>query len=77
MTAKERFILVATMSSIMVAAVTLVANWLNLGLGNDFVQQWTKAYVLAWPIATFTGFVVMPMARRFTARILTLIGSDR
>jgi hypothetical protein len=74
MSAKERFILAATMSSVMVAMVTLVATWLNLGLRQDFVLQWAKAYIIAWPIAALTGFVIMPVARRLTTRILILMG---
>ncbi|MEN3378758.1 MAG: hypothetical protein V7604_4113 [Hyphomicrobiales bacterium] len=74
MSAKERLILASTMSSVMVAMVTLVATWLNLGLRHDFVLQWAKSYVIAWPIAALTGFIVLPVARRLTTRILTLIG---
>jgi hypothetical protein len=75
MTAKERFILAASMSSVMVAMVTLIGVLLNLGLHRGFVEQWAKAYFIAWPVAALTGFAVMPMARRFTARIVTWIGS--
>jgi hypothetical protein len=69
MSAKERFILASTKSSMM---VTLVATWLNLGLRHDFLLQWAKEYVIAWPIAAPVGFIVLPMARRVTTRI-TLI----
>ena len=74
MSAKERLILASTMSSMMVAVVTLVATWLNLGPRHDFVLQWAKAYVIAWPIAALIGFTVLPMPRRLTTRILALIG---
>ena len=63
---KARFILAATMSSMMVAMVTLIVTWLNLGLRHDFILQWAKAYIIAWPVAAITGYLVMPMARRFT-----------
>ena len=68
---KARFILAATMSSMM---VTLIVTWLNLGLRHDFILQWAKAYIIAWPIAAITGYVVMPMARRFTDRVMDRIG---
>ena len=74
MSAKERFILATTMSSMMVAVVTLVATWLNLGLRHDFVLQWAKAYVIAWPVAALIGFTVLPLSRRLTTRILSLVG---
>ena len=71
---KARFILAATMSSMMVAMVTLIVTWLNLGLRHDFILQWAKAYIIAWPIAAITGYVILPMARRFTDRVVTRIG---
>jgi hypothetical protein len=69
-----RFILAATMSSMMVAMVTLIVTWLNLGLRHDFILQWAKAYIIAWPVAAITGYVVTPIARRFTDRVVTRIG---
>jgi Protein of unknown function (DUF2798) len=69
-----RFILAATMSSMMVAMVTLIVTWLNLGLRHDFILQWAKAYIIAWPVAAITGYLVMPMARSFTDRVVTRIG---
>jgi hypothetical protein len=74
MSHKERFILGATMSSMMVFMVTLLVTYLNLGFRHDFLLQWVKAYFIAWPVAATTAFVVMPMARRATDRILRLIG---
>jgi hypothetical protein len=73
MEGKARFILAATMSSMMVLMVTLLVTWLNLGFRHDFLIQWAKAYIIAWPIAAVTGYLVMPMARRFTQRVVTLI----
>jgi len=72
---KARFILAATMSSMMVAMVTLIVTWLNLGLRHDFILQWVRAYIIAWPVAAITAYVVMPMARRFTDRVMARIGS--
>lgn len=73
MEGKARLILAATMSSIMVFMVTLVVTYLNLGVPSDFVLQWAKAYIVAGPIAAGTAYLIMPMARRFTTRIVTLI----
>jgi len=70
MDAKTRLILVLMMSSVMVLMVTLIVTFLNLGLRSDFALQWVKAYLIAWPIAAVTGFVVMPSARRLTDRIV-------
>lgn len=75
MDAKTRFILVTTMTALMVFMVTLIATLLNIGLRNDFMLQWIKAYAVAWPVAAVTGFLFMPAARRITDRILIIIGS--
>ena len=73
MEGKARLILAATMSSVMVFMVTLIVPILNLGLPPDFIVQWAKAYIVAYPIAAGTAYLIMPMARRFTTRIVTLI----
>ena len=73
MDAKTRFILVTTMTSLMVCMVTLIATLLNIGMRHDFLFQWGKAFAVGWPIAAVTGFFFMPVARRITDRILTLI----
>ena len=74
MDGKARFILAAVMSSMMVFMVTLLVTYLNLGFRHDFLIQWIKAYVVAWPVAATTAYLVMPMARRLTDTILRLSG---
>ena len=71
---KARIILAATQSSMMVLMVTLVATYLNLGLPHDFVLQWAKSYIVAWPIAAGMAYLVTPMARRFTDRLVGRTG---
>ena len=71
---KARFILAALMSAMMVLMVTLLVTYLNLGLRPDFLSHWVKAYVIAWPVAAVTGFLVMPAARRATEGIVRLLG---
>ena len=70
---KARFILAASMASMMVFMVTMIATLINLGLRHDFILQWAKAYIVAWPIASAIAYLAMPMARRFTDRVLTLM----
>jgi hypothetical protein len=62
----QRAILIMLMTLVMVFAVTFVATLLNLGMRPDFAWQWFKAYVVAWPVAALTGFLIMPAARRLT-----------
>lgn len=73
MDTKTRLILAFVMSSVMVFMVTLIVTYLNLGLRSDFLWQWVKAYIVAWPIAGTTGFCVLPHARRVTDRIVARI----
>ena len=74
MQSSARLILAATQSSMMVFMVTLVATYLNLGLRSDFVIHWAESYVVAWPIAAGMAYLVTPMARRFTDRVMSRIG---
>ena len=55
MDGKTRIILITTMTSLMVLMVTLVATFLNIGGRHDFLFQWTKAYLIGWPIAACAG----------------------
>ncbi len=73
MDGKARLILALLMSSVMVLMVTLLVTFLNLGLPRDFLLQWAKAYIIAWPVAATTAFFIMPPARRLTERIVALL----
>jgi hypothetical protein len=57
--------------------VTLLVTYINLGLRPDFLLQWAKAYILAWPIAAATAFAIMNPARRLTERIVALMDGSR
>ncbi len=67
---KARLILSLLMSSVMVLMVTLLVTFLNLGLVSDFLAQWAKAFIIAWPVAATTAFTIMPPARRLTDHII-------
>ena len=41
---------------------------------NTLLWRWAKAYVIAWPVAATTGFLVFPFARRATEEIMRRIG---
>lgn len=70
---KTRLLTAALMTIVMVAMVTFIATFLNLGFGQEFLRQWAMAYLVAWPIAAITGFLVMPTARRLADRIVARI----
>lgn len=77
MDGKARLILALLMSSVMVLMVTLLVTLLNLGLRPDFLIQWLRAYVVAWPVAATTAFVIMPAARRVTEHIIVRLDGKR
>ena len=67
---KARLILSLMMSSVMVCMVTLLVTYLNLGFVPDFLTQWAKAYIIAWPVAAGTAFAIMPACRRMTDHVV-------
>lgn len=77
MDGRARSILALIMSSVMVLMVTLLVTFLNLGLRPDFLFQWIKAYLIAWPVAAATAFVIMPAARRLTDGIIARLDGKR
>ena len=76
MDGKARFIFPVVMSAMMVFMVTLLVTIINLGLPPDFLRQWVKAFVLAWPVAAATAFFAIPVARRVTGRIVRAIDRE-
>lgn len=71
---KTRLLTASLMTIVMVAMVTFIATFLNLGLDPGFFRQWGKAFIVAWPVAAITGFMVMPRARRLADQILLRLG---
>jgi hypothetical protein len=67
---RVRALTAALMTIVMVAIVTFVATALALGLDPDFLRQWGKAFIVAWPIAAVTAFFVMPGARKIAERLI-------
>ena len=68
---KARLILSLFMSTIMVLMVTLLVTFINLGPVPDFLTQWAKAFIIAWPVAATTAFTILPTARRLTDEIVS------
>jgi hypothetical protein len=58
------------MTAVMVAMVTLIVTWLNLGFVAHFFREWARAFIIAWPIAAGTAYVVMPAARALAERVV-------
>jgi hypothetical protein len=69
---RVRALTAALMTIVMVAIVTFVATYLALGFDPGFLRQWARAFIVAWPIAALTAFVVMPTARRLAERLVNM-----
>lgn len=67
----DRLLTAVIMTAMMVFMVTLTVTYLNLGFAGDFLMQWAKAYFISWPIAAIMAFLVTPIARRATNRIMS------
>jgi len=73
MDGRTRLILITTTTGVVVLVVTLALTYFHIGLRSDFVREWIESYAVGWPVAVATGYVILPMAQRVTARIVKLI----
>lgn len=51
--------------------MTLWVTFINLGINDDFLLQWGKAFLLAWPVAAITAFMIAEPIRNLTQRLLS------
>lgn len=58
------------MSGIMVTAMTFVITWANVGLNPNFLLQWLHAAGVAFPVAMPLVYLVAPIARKWTAKLV-------
>jgi hypothetical protein len=68
-----RFIFPVLMSGVMAFMMTALVTWLNLGFPADFMARWLKAFAIAWPCAAASAFIAIPLARRATLAIVSII----
>jgi hypothetical protein len=75
MDGKARFIFPITMAFFMALLMTAVITFINLGFPPNYFVQWMKAFVVAWPLASCVAFIAVPLARRITAAIVSVVGA--
>ncbi|WP_208107581.1 DUF2798 domain-containing protein [Idiomarina loihiensis] len=46
-------------------------TWVNLGFTHSFIHDWLTAFLLAWPAAFVTTFLLMKPVEVLTSKILT------
>jgi hypothetical protein len=50
--------------------MTLVITFVNVGLVEDFLGRWLRAFLIAYVVGVPVIFFLAPMARKITGRLL-------
>ena len=58
------------MGAMMLSFMTFVVTAVNLGFGPGFLAAWGKSFAVAYVVGVPTIFVLAPLARRITGRLL-------
>lgn len=56
------------MGAIMVLLMTFVITLVNVGMANDFLFRWMKAFAVAYVVAVPVIYFLAPMAKKLAAR---------
>ena len=72
MNPQKKFHLVfsAVMGALMISLMTLVITFVNVGLVEDFLGRWLRAFLIAYVVGVPVIFFLAPMARKITGRLL-------
>ena len=58
------------MGALMISLMTLVITFVNVGLMEDFLGRWLRAFLIAYVVGVPVIFFLAPMARKITGRLL-------
>ena len=58
------------MSTMMAFWMTLIVTFVNIGLVDDFFRRWLRAFGIAYLFALPLTFLLNPLSRKLTARIV-------
>jgi predicted membrane channel-forming protein YqfA (hemolysin III family) len=58
------------MGAMMIFIMTFVITLVNVGLGEHFVQNWMKAFGIAYVVGVPVIFFLAPVARKLTGKLL-------
>jgi len=62
------------MGAMMISLMTLVITFVNVGMVQDFVGRWLRAFLIAYVVGVPVIFLLAPMARKITGRLLGMPG---
>jgi len=58
------------MGALMISLMTLVITFVNVGMVQDFLDRWLRAFAIAYVVGVPVIFFLAPMARKITGRLL-------
>lgn len=58
------------MGAMMILFMTFVVTWVNLGFVPNFLTAWAKSFLVAYAVGVPTIYILAPVARRITGRLL-------
>ena len=58
------------MGALMISLMTLVITFVNVGLVEDFIGRWLRAFLIAYVVGVPVIFFLAPMARKIAGRLL-------
>jgi hypothetical protein len=67
---KFHFVFSLVMGALMISLMTLVITFVNVGLVEDFLGRWLRAFLIAYVVGVPVIFFLAPMARKITGRML-------
>ncbi len=72
MNPQKKFHLVfsSVMGAMMISIMTFVISLVNVGWDDHFFQTWMKAFGIAYVVGVPVIFLLAPVARKITARLL-------
>jgi hypothetical protein len=67
---KAALIFPIPVTAIIVFVTTAAVTLMDIGLCADFVSHWLSNFLVGWPVAAATAYLVFPIVRRATMRIV-------
>lgn len=60
------------MGALMISLMTLVITFVNVGLVEDFIGRWLRAFLIAYVVGVPVIFFLAPFARKIAARFVVM-----
>ena len=60
------------MGALMISLMTVVITFVNVGLAEDFLGRWLRAFLIGYVVGVPVIFFLAPLARKITARFVVM-----